>query len=103
MKKHLTLFLILLAPLVAQAQGGTFDFKNAPVAMILDVYAKLSARQLVIESGVTNQLKFVTVRSRKPVTNAEALQLMESALREQASVKIEPMDAKHLAVKLVKQ
>ena len=44
MKKHLTLFLILLAPLVAQAQGGTFDFKNAPVAMILDVYAKLSAR-----------------------------------------------------------
>ena len=89
--------------MMAHAQEGTFNFINARVSMVLDVYSQLSAKQLIIESGVTNQTKSITVMTPKPVTNQEAMKLMEAALREQAGVVFEPLDGKHVAVRLFKK
>jgi type II secretory pathway component GspD/PulD (secretin) len=103
MKKYIALCLTMLFVLAAHAQEGTFNFINARVSMVLDVYGQLSGKQLVIESGVTNQTKTITVRTLKPATKQEAMKLLESALREQADVVFESLDEKRVAVKLVKK
>jgi hypothetical protein len=71
--------------------------------MVLGVYAQLSGKVLVVEPGVTNQTKFITVRTLTPVSRQEATKLMASALQKQANVVFEALDEKRVSVKLAKK
>ena len=102
MKKYIALCLATLCVCAANAQGS-FDFKNAPIPMVLDIYAKLSEKQLVIESAVTNQTKFITVRVAEVESREQAAKIIASALQKQAGIIFEKIDEKRLAVKLDKK
>ena len=101
MKKYIALLLTTL--FVVAVFAGSFDFKNAPIPMVLGVYAKLADKQLVIEPAVTNQTKFITVRVDDITDKAQAAQAMAAALQKQAGIVFEKLDENRLAVKLEKK
>ena len=103
MKKPFAFFSALFCVCAALAQGGAINFKTVPISMVLNVYSDLSGKQLVIDSAVTNQTRLITVTSSESLNREQAAKLIESALKKQAGVVIEPIDDKRLAVKLEKK
>jgi hypothetical protein len=105
MKTYITLLLALLFAGAAQAQDYpvTASLKGAEVVQALNLYSGLTGKALVIEPGVTNRWKRITLEINPPVSKNEGIKQLESALRKQADVVITPLDDKRMAVKLAKK
>jgi hypothetical protein len=96
--------LLVMFVLVAHASEyrGSFKFKKMSVSGALAVYQELSEKKLVIDPAATHQSKTITLLVVN-VPKKKAIQMIETALLEQANVVITPVDAGHVSVKLRKR
>jgi hypothetical protein len=103
MKTWLTVIFVLAFAAMSNAQdyAGSFHLKNMPVSEVLDIYASLIDKKLLIEPAATNQVAFINLYNQNVVGKHGTAKLIETALREQANVVIVPLDEKTVSVKLV--
>ena len=106
MRIIILLFALLLAigckspPAESVIQPGMIDFISTDAYQVLHLYSQLTGLKLVKDVqvlSVQNDLR-VTLTISKPVTKAQAIKLLETALREQAGVVISPLDAQSVSV-----
>jgi len=104
MKKHTTVILALFVAGLAQAQTS-FHTEACPVSKVLAIYSELSGKELVVESGATNQLKTIKmdITATNALTKAEAADVIKLELRKQAGLVFTPLDDKRVSVKLAKK
>ena len=104
MKKYITLVLVLLYASMTHAENvrGTINLESVKIPVVLNLYSQITDKELVIESAVTNQSKFISVRMQA-ASKMECAKLLEKALLEQADIVITPLDDKRASVKLAKK
>jgi len=104
MKKYITLVLALLYAGMTHAEDsrGTINLETVKIPVVLDLYSQITHKELVIESAVTNQSKFISVQI-EAASKQECAKLLEKALLEQADIVITPLDEKRASVKLAKK
>jgi hypothetical protein len=66
----------------------TYNFQGIPMSQILEIYADLCGKKLVVDPSVNQKL--MRVQTEHPITASEAKRLIESALKEQAQVMLVP-------------
>jgi hypothetical protein len=66
----------------------TYNFQGIPVSQILDIYADLCGKKLVVDPSVDQKL--MRIQTEHPITASEAKRLIEEALKVQAGVKLVP-------------
>jgi hypothetical protein len=62
----------------------TYNFQGIPTSQILDVYADLCGKKLVVDPSMIQKL--MRIQTEHPVTRSDAMQLIEEALNRQARV-----------------
>ena len=101
MKNTLILLASLLVSLcpsfAADTPSGVMNFKNVPASEVLTIYKKMSGLEFVIDSHVKQVTSPVTLKTT-PLTKAEALKLIQTALLTQAGIVIMPLDDKRVSV-----
>jgi hypothetical protein len=86
----------------AKVPAGAINFINADLQQVLGIYGSLAGAELVVGPGVRLPPALITVSNQQPLTRAEALSLIEGALRDRAGLVVEHQDAKHFTVKPAK-
>lgn len=100
---HEKIFLLVLMGLLFSLrsfcadESGSIDFTNVPVAQVLDIYKKMTSRELVISSEIKKVHASITLRLQN-ASKVEATKAVEKALLEQAGVVITPLDEKRISV-----
>jgi hypothetical protein len=79
-----------------EVPGFNFNFEHVPVSKVLDVYAQLA--KVDLKNAQQIPWAEINLKSKKPLTRADAIQTFEKALREQAGVILKPLDVKHVEV-----
>ena len=107
MKKILSqIFVCLLlssAVFATPEPGFTLDISSDELQDVLHTYAMLSGLELVESSEVKAIHTLVTIQPIHQVTKAEALKLIEEAVKDQAGVVIKRLDDKKVSVTKVKK
>ena len=66
------------------------------VRQVLDVYAKLTGKTIDTVGGVQNCHTLIRAKQTRPLTKAEAIQLIEQDLRDQAGIVVLSRDRHHV-------
>jgi hypothetical protein len=66
----------------------SYNFQGIPTVQILDIYADLCGKKLVVDPSVNQKL--MRIQTEHPITASEAKRLIEDALKEQAQVMLVP-------------
>lgn len=66
------------------------------VRQVLDVYAKLTGKTVDTVGGVQNCHTLIRTKQTRPLTKAEAIQLIEQDLRDQAGIVVLSRDRHHV-------
>jgi hypothetical protein len=104
MKYYIAFVLALFTAGISYADDQPVTARiNGDVGQVLKLYAGMSGKELVVEPGVTNRVTHIKLDINPPVPKKEAAKMIETALRKQADVVIEPLDDKRVAVKLEKK
>ena len=73
------------------------------IHQVLDIYAELTGADLQVDEDVRQFHGIIKLRHEVPMTRAQACQLIEAALRNQAGIEVFHSDSKHLVLKLQKK
>jgi type II secretory pathway component GspD/PulD (secretin) len=100
------LTLILLASLLVSLcpsfaddiPSGMMNLENVSASEVVTLYKQMSGLELVVDSRAKRVTSPVTFKTTKPLTKAEALKLIQSALLKQAGIVITPLDDKQASV-----
>ena len=77
------------------SKGGAFTFERLPVSQVLDIYAKVTGKKLVISTGALDTQSTITARRSH---SKEIEDLIVEMLRNNAGVILTPIDGERVSV-----